>query len=222
MSLDAVNTTVLLLNGSYILIALALILRDVLWLRTAWAGGQVCMIAYSLVIHQPVMTGWNCFFFSINAFQVIRIILERRDVTLSAELDYICKNVFPLMSKREFLKIWNTGEVREVTDECIVNQGEPQQHVYLIMDGKVSVTKGGRELVRLGKDRFFAEMSFLTNLRATANVTAIGPVKYTALNQDQLRSLRESAPELFIKFQSAVSRDLMRKLQHELTEQTLY
>jgi CRP-like cAMP-binding protein len=164
------------------------------------------MIAYSLVIHQPVMTGWNSFFFSINAFQVIRIILERRDVTLSAELDYICKNVFPLMSKREFLKIWNTGDVREVTDERIVRQGEPQQHVYLIMDGKVSIKKENRELARLGKDHFFAEMSFLTNLHATADIGAVGTVKYNALDQNRLRSLQESDPELFIKFQSAVSR----------------
>lgn len=219
---DTVDTTVLLLNLSYVLIAVALILRDILWLRAAWTGGQVCMIAYSVLINEPVIMAWNSIFLSINAFQVIRIILERRDVRLTEELEYIYKNVFPLMSKREFLKVWNTGHVREVTDECIVRQGQPQNHLYLIIDGKVSIKKGNREVARLGRSCFFAEMSFLTDTPATADVTAVGTVKCNAWEQTRLHHFRDTEPELFIKIQSAVSRDLMHKLQHELTEETLY
>ena len=222
MWLDSIDTTVLILNFSYILIAVALIVRDILWLRTAWTGGQVCMIVYGFLSNEPVIMAWNSFFLSINAFQVVRIILERQDVHLPEELKYLHKNVFPLMSKREFLKFWNTGQVREVTDECIVRHGEPQKHVYLIIDGKVSVKKGNREVVRLGKHCFLAEMSFLTDMAATADVTAVGTMKYNAWEQTQLRHFRETEPELFIKIQSAVSRDLMRKLQHELMERTLY
>ncbi|HIJ72911.1 MAG TPA: cyclic nucleotide-binding domain-containing protein [Candidatus Hydrogenedentes bacterium] len=221
MWFDSTGTTVLILNSSYILVAVALILRDIFWLRTAWTGGQVCMIAYGFLSNQPVILAWNCFFFSINAFQVVRLILERQDVHLPEELEGLRGKVFPLMSKRELLKFWNTGQVRQVTDECIVRRGEPQKHVYLIISGKVSVKKGPREVVRLGKHCFLAEMSFLSEMAATADVTAVGTVKYNAWEQTQLRQFRETDPELFIKIQSAVSRDLMRKLQHEHMEQTL-
>ncbi len=222
MWLDDINASVLILNFSYVLIAVALILRNILWLRAAWTGGQLCMIAYGVLAGEPVIIAWNCFFLSINSFQVVRIILEQRDIHVPEELEQIHKKVFPLMSKREFLKFWNSGEVREVTDECLVRQGEPQKEIHLIMDGKVSVTKGKREVVRLGKNSFFTEMSFLTHMPATANVTAVGTLKYNAWEQDQLRSFKETDPELFIKIQSAVSLDLMHKLQHELMGQTLY
>ena len=50
-----VDTAVLVLNFSYVLIVLALILRDILWLRDAWTGGQVFMIMYGILSNEPVI-----------------------------------------------------------------------------------------------------------------------------------------------------------------------
>lgn len=222
MSLDALHTTVIILNCSYVFIALALLLRDILWLRAAWTAGQVCMILYGLLSLEPVIMAWNSLFFSLNMLQVMRIIRERQDVHVPEELEDLREKVFPLMSKREFLKFWNMGQVRSVTDERIVSQGDQQKLLFLIMDGKVNVDKSGLKVVRLGRNSFFAEMSFLTDMPAAADVTAVDTVKFNSWEQEQVHGFRETDPELYIKIQSAVSRDLVRKIQHEIVAETLY
>lgn len=219
---DDIPSAVIILNCSYVLIAFALVLRDILWLRAAWTGGQVCMIVYAVLSNEPVIMAWNAIFLGINVFQVVRIFLERQDVRLSEELDDLYKKVFPLMTKHEFLKFWNSGQVRVVDNECIVRDGERQKHLYLIMDGKVNVKKGDQKVARLGKNSFFAEMSFFTNLPATASVTAEDTVKLNVWEHTRLRRFREAEPDLYIKIQSVISRDLVRKMQHEAREETLY
>jgi CRP-like cAMP-binding protein len=203
-------------------VAVALTLRDMLWLRTLWSSAQMIMIMFAAISNEPVMMAWNFLFLSINSYQVVRIVLERRDIKLPSELEYLYESVFSIMSKREFLKFWAMGGVRDVEDTMVIKHGEAQKEVCLVMNGTVSVRKGKNEIARLGKSIFFGEMSFLTGLPATADVVAEGKVRFNAWDQRRLREMRDGDPDLFIKVQTALSKDLMRKLQHELADQTLY
>jgi CRP-like cAMP-binding protein len=127
-------------------------------------------------------------------------------------LEYLYENVFAIMPKREFLKFWAMGGVRDVADTMVVKHGEAQRDVCLVMSGTVSVRKGKNEIARLGKSIFFGEMSFLTGLPATADVFAEGKVRFSAWDQRRLREMRDGDSDLFIKVQTALSKDLMRKL----------
>lgn len=69
----------------------------------------------------------------------------------------------------------------------IVNEGDPGDLFYLIIDGKVSVSKQGRELREFSRGDYFGEQSLLYNLPRTATITAITHVKCVAIGRDRLK-----------------------------------
>jgi hypothetical protein len=53
---------------------------------------------------------WNTFFISANLFQIIRLLLERREVKLSEELQTLFDTLFyPALTAPEFRRLVNTG-----------------------------------------------------------------------------------------------------------------
>jgi MFS family permease len=69
------------------------------------------------------------------------------------------------------------GERRAARGEEIVRQGEEGDVVYVIAEGRVSVTRNGEALGELGPDDVFGELALILDVRRTATVTATEPVR---------------------------------------------
>jgi CRP-like cAMP-binding protein len=74
------------------------------------------------------------------------------------------------------------------------------------------VSKQGRPIANLSRGQFVAELSFLSHERASADVVAVGELRYNSWNQDKLRSLEKINPELYQKLQHILSRDVTDKI----------
>jgi uncharacterized membrane protein len=75
-----------LVHIGYALMLVALLARDILWLRGLLVCAQSTLAAYAWSIGAAGMTGWNVLFVVINTAWVIRILRERRAVELPPEL----------------------------------------------------------------------------------------------------------------------------------------
>ena len=197
---------------SYIVNLVALLVRDILWLRSILMGAQLVMITYAFLKPNHIMVFSNALFLSINSYQVVRLLLERRPIQLPENLEELYSNLFAIMSKREFLYFWNTGKVTTVEKTNLCNEGEVPHELMLIVDGTVSVQRGGKEVVQLGRGAFVAEMSFMTGEQASADVICMGPVEYIAWDRDKLSNLKLANPDLMIKIQVILGKDLTQKL----------
>ncbi len=202
----------ILVNVGYILMLLALVVRDMLVLRSLLMSGQLFITIYSLSIDNNAVAFYNTLFFIINSIQVIRLFRERRPIELSEELAELHKKIFSTMSKREFLTFWNMGYINEDSDSFIIKKGEHMDRLYLILSGFVDVLKNGRRITRLAKGSFIAEMSFLTGEPASADIQANGSVKHISWNQDKLRHMDQLHPDLLIKIQNILGKDLVNKI----------
>ena len=191
---------------------MALLVRDVLWLRGILMISQTLMISFSIVSSRDYITFWNGVFFTINTVQVIRLLLERRPIVLPPELEEIYNRVFSVMEKREFLYFWNTGKIFKVENDFLCEEGKVPQELMLIFKGEVSVMKNKKEVVKLQKGAFVAEMSFMTGEGATADVKAIGDVEFIAWDSEKLANLKLANPDLMIKIQVILGKDLTEKL----------
>jgi len=200
------------LNASYGLIVIALLVRDILWLRSIIIVSELCMISYGLIVGNSMIPLWNSVFLAINSIQVIRLLLERRPIQLPPELLIIYEKVFRIMSKREFLYFWNTGKRFKEDDNYLCKEGEIQQELMLIISGEVIIEKLKKEITRLSTGSFVAEMSFLTSEPASADVKSNGCVEYIAWSQEQLKNLNHINPDLLIKIQVIIGKDLSSKL----------
>ena len=80
------------------------------------------------------------------------------------------------------------GERRAVAGEAIVTQGDDGDLVYVIEDGRVSISRDGEALGELGPDDVFGELALLLDVPRTATVTANEPVLLRTLARDPFLS----------------------------------
>lgn len=201
-----------LINGGYLLMLLALIARDILWLRLILMCAQTLLGAYGVHIGNMPMAFWNFVFVGINVIRVVGLLSERRPIRLPRDMDLIYRQIFAAMSRREFLFLWELGDPREYQGQQLIREGAKQTELVLLLDGEVVVRKGGQEITRLGRGKFVAEMSFVTGEPASADVIADGPVRCLAWPQEKLHHLERLNPALLVKLQRILARDLSGKV----------
>jgi hypothetical protein len=204
--------TYILVNLGYFFMFLALTARDILLLRSILILGQLSLVSFGYFSDNYYVSFWNVLFFGINSFQISRLLRERRKIELPAELVDLYERVFHSMSRREFLMFWNMGRVERREGDQMIRDGEYQRELVLILSGTFNVVKGGELIAKLTRGSFVAEMSFFTGNPASADVFANGPVEYIVWNQEKLRNLNQINPQLFIKFQNVLAKDLADKI----------
>ncbi len=201
-----------LVNLGYFFMFLALAAKDILLLRSVLIFGQLSLVSYGYVSGNLFVSFWNVLFFGINSFQIARLLRERRNIELPAELTDLYERVFRSMSRREFLMFWNMGRTERREGDQMIREGEHQRELVLILSGNFNVMKGGEVIATLSRGSFVAEMSFFTGNPASADVFADGAVEYIVWNQQKLRDLNQINPKLFIKFQNVLAKDLADKI----------
>jgi len=206
----------LFLNSGYLLILFALTVRDILRLRGLFIVAHIAFVSYALVSNNRSMAVWNILFMAINVVHVVRILRDRKPIALPDGLKDIHKDIFSVMSPKEFFNFWQMGKVTKVNDEIVVYAGERLKQVFLILDGAVSVVQNGNVIARLSRGSFIGEMSFLTGDLASATVSAKGLVSYIAWEHEKLGNIREVNPSFFVMIQAAFGKDLIHKIKRPI------
>lgn len=191
---------------------LALAIRDILWLRSILMLGQLLLFTYSLIVDNYTVAFWNMLFFIINTIQVVRLIRERRPIELPTELNDLYQSIFSSMSKREFLLFWHMGSIKVICNELMIRKGDHLEEISLILSGSVNVVKDGNCIAQLSRGSFIAEMSFITGEPASADIIVNDNIKYISWDQDKLRSMEQLYPDLLIKIQNILGKDLVSKI----------
>ena len=201
-----------ILNSGYLLMLVALAIRNMLVLRVVLISAQGLLTAYHLITGNYIVLIWNCLFLAINLFQVAVLLRQRRPVIIPEEAIDIYEDTFPEMSKRQFLYFWQIGKEETQEPGTIVSEGDALDKVMLILSGTASVIKNGREIAELTRGSFVAEMSFLSGEPASADVACEQPVTVITWSQENLRNLKSLNFELWMKIQHVLSKDLVGKI----------
>jgi len=201
----------LFVHIGYTLMLIALLARDILWLRAVLVCAQGNLALYAWTHGLVGMTAWNTLFVVINALWVLRILQERRAVRLPPELEPIHDAYFAAFSAKEFLRFWSWGQSREAGGRLVQADTHPLELLFL-QQGAVSVRRRDVEIARLPAGSFIAEMSLLTGEPTTADVDAPTPVQLRAWPVARLHELRARQPLLWTRLQSVLGHDLIEKL----------
>ena len=196
----------------YIFTLLSLSIKDILWLRVILVIAQVTLAIYQLVIARYDVMVWNMLFTIVNTYHIIRIANERKPVKIPEEINDIYNNVFYNMTSKAFIYLWNLGKYCNGENKVIIKEGENQIKLFMILQGVAKVTRNEKTLTMLNRGDFIAEMSFLTEEPASADVYLEDNVKYIMWNQEELRHMQKLNTDFWGKLHNVLTRDLIKKI----------
>ena len=209
------NSYEIIIHLAYLITFIALSIRDVLFLRIVLSVACCLQVVYQYGFNNnPDIAFWNASFLAINLFQVVKIIKERSPVKIPDDIVDIYRTKFSDMTHREFLYFWSLGKQKDATDVLLINEGEYQKSLFLILSGTAAVSRDSRVIATLHRPEFVGEISFITREPASANVDAKSRLYYIEWDQEELRRLKMKNSQFWTKLNQCLGEDLAKKIKH--------
>lgn len=203
----------IIFNIAYSLFVASGFAKTMLKLRVALVGVALVYILWGFVADNISAVLWNCAFASVHTYQLIKLWNQRRSIQLTEQEDDIHRRLFPDLDLIDFYTLWSMGDIRALPDgETLIDQGEIQDTLMLIVSGKVTVERDGQHLADLGQDDLLGERSYMTGEVASATVRAISDVEIHVWDQRRMKALVELSTPAHESMVRYISADLARKL----------
>lgn len=91
----------------------------------------------------------------------------------------------------------------------MIQEGDIDDAVYLVVQGEVSVKKGGHVVAELGRGELFGEIAFLGKRKRSADVITTRPTTILKINIEQVEQASQSCQ---IQFQRMFISTLIERL----------
>jgi CRP-like cAMP-binding protein len=213
--------------AAYSLLSCGFMLTDVLALRFSLAVGYSLLTAYHLLQLSPlkIPLAGSLFFSLVNLYIGMKIYVDGF-VALSEEEMQIYEKYFESsMSEREFKRVLEQGELLTTTvDEHILIRGEPNESLYMIIDGKAEVEldtdiNGETMVIAEPCGSMLGEITCLGVAKvATATVTVTPGCRYLRWKSfAEMRNHLQREPAVLRALEVMIAKELATKL-HRQTE----
>jgi serine/threonine protein phosphatase PrpC/CRP-like cAMP-binding protein len=108
--------------------------------------------------------------------------------------------LFARLSDRELLRVMQSVEVRSYDDQAvIIREGDKGDELFIVLSGKVSVSRGGETLTRFGAGEHFGEMALIRAVPRSATVTSDGGAELIVIRRPDFFELLRSEHEIAVK-----------------------
>lgn len=115
--------------------------------------------------------------------------------------------LFEDLSRKELVQLARVSDDLEVEPgKVLCKEGEVGREFFVIIDGKVEVTKKGKRVATRGGGEFFGEIALLEQTPRMATVTAKTPVRLFVLTARDFRHLVDETPSVERKVLRALAR----------------
>jgi CRP-like cAMP-binding protein len=108
--------------------------------------------------------------------------------------------LFSRLSERELLRVMQAVQVRECKDgEVIIREGDKGDELFIVLEGKVRVSRGDQTLTHLGPGEHVGEMALIRSAPRSASVTAVGPAELIAIRRADFFEILRREHEVAVK-----------------------
>jgi CRP/FNR family transcriptional regulator, cyclic AMP receptor protein len=105
--------------------------------------------------------------------------------------------LFAECTKADLIDVVLNADEREArAGDRLTQEGQRGREFFLLVEGDVAVTRGGRRLADLGRGDWFGEIAILTYKPRTATVTATSRVRLLVISDRAFRRVVETRPRI--------------------------
>ncbi|HEX4447725.1 MAG TPA: cyclic nucleotide-binding domain-containing protein, partial [Polyangiaceae bacterium] len=118
---------------------------------------------------------------------------QKRDVLAHMPL-------FSRLTERELLRVMQAVEVREYKDgDLVIREGDKGDELFIVLEGKVRVSRGEQTLLDLGPGEHVGEMALIRSVPRSASVHALGQAELIALRRQDFFEILRKEHEVAVK-----------------------
>jgi serine/threonine protein phosphatase PrpC/CRP-like cAMP-binding protein len=108
--------------------------------------------------------------------------------------------LFARLGDRELLRVMQSVEVRGYDDQqVVIREGDKGDELFIVLSGKVNVSRGGETLTRLGAGEHFGEMALIRAVPRSATVTSDGGAELIVIRRTDFFELLRTEHEIAVK-----------------------
>lgn len=118
--------------------------------------------------------------------------------------------LFRACSKKDLRELAShTDQLSVEPGEDVVVEGRPGREFFVILSGRVKVTRNGRRVAELGSGDHFGELALLVDSPRTATVTALEPLEVVVLHRPDFIAALDRVPGLGTKLAKGLAQRLV-------------
>lgn len=114
--------------------------------------------------------------------------------------------LFSRCSKKELADVASLAdEIDLPAGKTIIREGERGREFFVLLEGDVEVTKGGRKVATLSESDFVGEIALVSRVPRTATVKTTSPTRALVVTDQAFRGLLRRSPEIQLKVLEALA-----------------
>lgn len=199
-----------------IIYVVALMIKNIIWLRLFLIFGAVLEITYSYFIspvHLWVNIFWAFMFILVNSYHLFILFKEKISLKLTEDEERLYKLVFFNIEKLTFAKMIKMAEWNIFKEGTVIlKEGSVNDKLIVIYSGIAEVKSNNQTLAYLKDGNFIGEMSYITGEVISANVVSLTELKIIYWDLDDLNKLLTKVPDLVNGLKTSLNVDLVNKL----------
>src|SRR5579859_6190365 len=108
--------------------------------------------------------------------------------------------LFARLTERELLRVMQAVEVRSYKDgDTVIREGDKGDELFIVLDGKVRVSRGEQVLTHLGQGEHVGEQALIRSVPRSATVTAVGDTELIAIRRADFFEILRKEHEVAVK-----------------------
>ena len=197
-----------------LLYLLGFLFRDQLILRgLTLLGGLIYVLYFYFAPDKPLWGGifWGVMFTIVNVTMIWLIFFDEVEFSLRADERKLF-NLLEDLTPGQFRKLLKAGKQQVAASPVVVTrENEPLHQLTFVIDGKMTIEKGGHKAVVEAKT-FIGEIAFLLARPATATVTLEPGCHYCAWDSKTLHAILDRNPALRTALSASMNKKLAQKV----------
>ncbi len=108
--------------------------------------------------------------------------------------------LFSRLDDRELLRVMQSVEVRAYDDQqMVIREGDKGDELFIVLTGKVSISRDGEVLTRLGAGEHFGEMALIRAVPRSASATSDGGAQLIVIRRADVFEILRNEHEIAVK-----------------------